>query len=272
MCGAQSHPQPWSESLQKDVSRTSTKMPGFAEREDAYWKTQFSEQAYYAVGRSYGQYRPAYELGWNAALEDPESDFDAIVVKLERQWESRRSTSLLPWREVHVAVKQAWLHALEQLHSKQQVPHVALGNSELIHSLHFLYRACVLLVDDLGRLSAVPMSDFAQQVLERHIRLLQQIAQQLKILLGNGLDANHHNPLQQSLHSHWRRLQWRLKDWETAQVFEVCEVREKSLLEAFENLLRKPLPVDTKVLLAQHAKLLKNNMEKLSWVRHNWTL
>lgn len=32
--------------------------------EDAYWRESYQREPYYVGGRTYDQYRPAYELGW----------------------------------------------------------------------------------------------------------------------------------------------------------------------------------------------------------------
>src|SRR3989344_2543988 len=34
--------------------------------EDAYWRESFHREPYYVGGRTYEQYRPAYELGWSS--------------------------------------------------------------------------------------------------------------------------------------------------------------------------------------------------------------
>ena len=46
--------------------------------EDAYWRDAYQSEPYYVAGRSYEEYRPAYELGWNAAAARRDADFDAI--------------------------------------------------------------------------------------------------------------------------------------------------------------------------------------------------
>jgi len=67
---------------------------------------------------------------------------------------------------------------------------------------------------------------------------------------------------------------WRddLSDWAPAQVFEVCELRERTLLSSYQRVLRKTLPVEVRELLQMQSKRLGVHMEKLSWVRHNWNL
>lgn len=244
-----------------------------AELEDAYWQTQFSKETYYAAGRGYDQYRPAYELGWSAALEYPDAQFFDLAQHLELQWERRKSTSLLPWREVQYAVKEAWVHAAKQMQTLQKPEPIKVDEAQVTVAVDPLHRACVLLADDLRRMSHVTMGEFAQQVLGRHMRLLKKMAFQLKKLMADeAVKPQLFGPLKQRLRGHWRRLKLRLAEWDADQVFEVCELRERSLLAAYQASLRKPLPSEIKDMLIQHVKLLQSNMEKLSWVRQNWAL
>ena len=56
---------------------------GIAERidptvEDAYWRENYAREPYHVSGRTYDQYRPAYELGWSS-VGRYEGDFDGCV-------------------------------------------------------------------------------------------------------------------------------------------------------------------------------------------------
>jgi hypothetical protein len=85
----------------------------FGNTEDRYWREQFSSRPYAQSGRSYDDYRPAYQYGYDAAhlhqgrrWEDAESD-------LERGWEKARGTSHMAWQDVKDAARDAW-HRVER--------------------------------------------------------------------------------------------------------------------------------------------------------------
>ncbi|RYF56324.1 MAG: hypothetical protein EOO29_52670, partial [Comamonadaceae bacterium] len=59
--------------------------------EDAYWRGSYDREPYYEDGRSYEEYRPAYELGWSARDRYQGQDFDAVEPHLARDWGQART-------------------------------------------------------------------------------------------------------------------------------------------------------------------------------------
>lgn len=244
-----------------------------SEQEDAYWHMQFAQEPYYVAGRGYDQYKPAYEMGWNAALQHPDAGFADFAQELELQWSLQVTSSLLPWREVHQAVKDAWVHASAQMHKMQSILPTVVPGPDVATVLTPLHKECQTLLRELLNMRSVAMDDFAQQVIGRHIHLLQRFIQVLGSLCdSNGVSLSMLSQWPQRLHVRWMKFRSSLSGWAPAEVFEVCEQRERRLLFAYQRALRKNLPRDVKNLLEQQAKVLQLNLEKLSWVRHNWSL
>lgn len=245
------------------------------EQEDAYWRVQFSREDYYVPGRGYDQYQPAYAMGCTKALQHPGADFQDLEQQMEAQWVHKCGSSLLPWREVRPAIQAAWEHTSVQLLQIEQ-PTVTLAvQRDLSGAIRPLYRSCLALADDLQRLGAVPMSDFAQQVLQRHTHMLRTFAAALQ---KNMLQEHRPTTTPVFLHwssriqGHWVQFRSRMAEWEPAQVFELCEMRERVLLSAYQRTLRKSLPAEALELLRRQKQQLAVNMDKLNWVRHNWKL
>lgn len=245
------------------------------EQEDNYWRSQFAKEDYYVPGRGYDQYQPAYAMGCLKALQHPGADFQDMEKKMEAEWESNRVASLLPWREVRAAIQAAWEHTSVQILKIEEPTLTPAALRDLSHALRPLHRSCLALVDDLQHIATVPMSDFAQQVLQRHVQMLRNFALALqKSMLQEdrfntppGLSGWSHR-----LHSQWVRFRNRMAEWEPAQVFELCEMRERTLLSAYQRTLRKNLPQDALELLKKQKQQLEINLDKLTWVRHNWSL
>ncbi|WP_076998677.1 hypothetical protein [Variovorax sp. KK3] len=78
--------------------------------EDAYWRENYSKEAYYDAGRPYDDYGPAYELGWSVRAQR-DADFTAVEPALAAEWEARRGTSSLAWPEARPATEAAWRRA-----------------------------------------------------------------------------------------------------------------------------------------------------------------
>ena len=244
-----------------------------SEQENTYWQMQFAQEPYYVAGRGYDQYKPAYELGWSTALQHPDAGFVDFAQALEMQWSAQTTSSLLPWREVHQAVKDAWVHASAQMQKMQSILPTVLPDKEVVTVLHPLLQACQTLLRDVLNMRSESMNDFAQQVIERHVHLLQRFVQVLSAFCSSaGASLRTVTQWPQRLHVRWMQFRSSLSEWAPAEVFEVCEQRERRLLFAYQRALRKNLPIEVKSLLEQQAKTLELNLEKLSWVRHNWSL
>lgn len=245
------------------------------EQEDVYWRSQFSQEDYYVPGRGYDQYQPAYALGCTKALQHPGAVFEDLERQIEEQWSQQRGASLLPWREVRAAIHAAWEHTSVQILNIEQPSVTPTARRDLSSAIRPIYRSCQALADDLQRIGAVPMNDFAQQVLDRHIHMLREFA--LALQKNMVQEARHvASPAfldwPGRLHSQWVQFKSRMAEWEPAQVFELCEMRERTLLSAYQRALRKKLPVDAVDLLQKQQQQLQVNMDKLNWVRRNWQL
>ncbi len=76
--------------------------------EDAYWRANYKNRPYYVVGRTYGDYEPAYRYGWEAAGR-PEyrgRKFDDVENDLAEGWTSDDVTST--WADNRQAARDAW--------------------------------------------------------------------------------------------------------------------------------------------------------------------
>ncbi|MBF6631409.1 MAG: hypothetical protein ITG01_09725 [Comamonas sp.] len=244
-------------------------------QEDAYWRTRFCREDYYVPGRGYDQYQPAYAMGCSNALQQSDADFQDLEREMEAQWATDSGSSLLPWREVRFAIQAAWERTASH-RLKIELP--ALNSPavvDVLGDIQPIYRSCVALADDLQRMGSVPMSSFAHQVLQRHSQMLRGFALTLQKKMA--LDVRRQTPDVFTHWSHCWRSQWaqfknRMAEWEPAQVFELCEVRERKLFTAYQRTLHKKLPAEISELLQQQSHQLKINVDRLGWVRANWSL
>lgn len=244
-----------------------------AELEDAYWRSHFSTQAYYVMGRSYDQYQPALELGWNSALKNPDGCFEDSVAILEVQWSKHSGSSLLPWREVHQAVKEAWKHARIQMQTLQVRQPTLLCSRDVASLLQPLHQHCLVMVAELQRVGGMPLSDFVKQIIERHVYLMQGFARSLYALgAPYGTHDQSASPWMRKLQGRWSKLKLQFTDASPEDFLAVCEQGERNLLSAYQATLGKQLPQDAKEVLEQQAKQLESHVKKLHWVRNNWVI
>ena len=76
--------------------------------EEAYWRENFSTQAYVEAGSSFDDYGPAYAYGVSAYVLNPERSFDDSETDLARGWNTARGISNLGWDRARIAARDAW--------------------------------------------------------------------------------------------------------------------------------------------------------------------
>ncbi|MDB5730771.1 MAG: hypothetical protein JWQ03_666 [Variovorax sp.] len=75
--------------------------------EDTHWRENYDREPYYEAGRSYDDYRPAYEMGWSGRVAG-DADFDTAEPALSSEWNRRRGSSSLDWSQARHASRAAW--------------------------------------------------------------------------------------------------------------------------------------------------------------------
>lgn len=81
--------------------------------EEAYWRGQFVREPYFAVGRSYEDYSPAYRVGYEGRGLYAGRSFEESEADLRRSYEATRGASRMEWEEARVASRAAW-HRVER--------------------------------------------------------------------------------------------------------------------------------------------------------------
>ena len=76
--------------------------------EDAYWKENHNRRDYYDPNFGYEDYGPAYRYGWESRSRYADRDYNDVESNLEKDWQTSRSASRLPWPKAKGAVRDAW--------------------------------------------------------------------------------------------------------------------------------------------------------------------
>lgn len=222
-------------------------------------------------GLAYEQLRPAYLLGWRAALENPAMSWGVLLRHLPTHWGVHGAAQSLSWTAVQTAAQAGWALALAQpldeagqAARQQQIEAV----DELLNPL---IRECMALVSDVQALLAPNMLAFPFQVLERHVRMLQGFAQEMQ-WLANGVEVSRPPRLGWWLRqrSAWLRFQGHVADWQYKDVMQLCEQREQQLLCNYRNASADMRSQVVHQVLLHQKHDLQRNMEKLCWVRTHW--
>lgn len=239
-----------------------------AQREDAFWHAAFSHEPYYAPGRSYDQYRPAYALGWQAAFHYAATDFSVLESALEQDWQSENTGSLLPWNQVRAATEAAWIRGQAYLQHGQ-----VLGDTAQVRRLMWGLRLQLLQASDdmqgLLRRAEPASTAFVYQVVERHVHML---AEQAKTL-PSGPAWDWRAPwrhLGACMRQGRMRLQLCLRDTDSDHLLQHGAQLEARLLLDYQALLALALPPELQQLLQRQAHQLQLHHDKLQWLHQYW--
>jgi hypothetical protein len=82
----------------------------------AYWRDRFTAQPMFLADFLWGDYEPAYRLGYDTYSSYASRDDDRADVELGRRWDDARGSSRLEWAEARYAVHDSW-RALDHMMS-----------------------------------------------------------------------------------------------------------------------------------------------------------
>lgn len=75
-----------------------------------HFESTYRERPYYASGREWSDYQPAYQYGYDTYGQYRGRRFEEVEPDLERRWADTRSDSRLEWNEAKQAVRDGWHH------------------------------------------------------------------------------------------------------------------------------------------------------------------
>jgi len=228
--------------------------------QDEFWHDHYHLEPYYVNGRGYDQYRPAYELGWRAALQYP-GDFSSVMSVLEAQWQRDSGASLLDWRQVACAVKAAW----ERM--RHVGPAVGMSPVQLLALLQALQRLNLQTAKCLRLAVEQAPPGLLQQMLQRHVQAFEAAGAELQHEFA--LPTQDRNPqgLSSSLQRGWESVKAMLGQPTMPSLMNASEDAERMLLAAYRTALRESVPEAARAVLQRQAMAVQRGIEALHWLR-----
>jgi hypothetical protein len=83
--------------------------------EDVWWRETFPSRPY-AMGRTYEEFRPAYQYGYESATHHMGRDWNDVEPDLRSGWDKfeGKSAGGAKWEDIKDAVKEAWHRIIGQ--------------------------------------------------------------------------------------------------------------------------------------------------------------
>lgn len=245
--------------------------------EDAYWRDAYQSEPYYVAGRSYEEYRPAYELGWNAASARRDADFDAFDAEWEREWTTRRGASHLDWDQARPAARAAWARAGSRDVRDETGTIVApaytgdIDNDDVVDVLNDLLESCRDGEYGFRTSSENADSPDLKALFMRHSTECGVAARELEAEIRRlGGEPASGGTVAGALHRGWVSVKTALTSQDDKAVLEECERGEDSAVAQYRKALKQPLPPAVRVVVERQAQGAQRNHDEVRDLRDRY--
>ncbi|RYF24587.1 MAG: PA2169 family four-helix-bundle protein [Comamonadaceae bacterium] len=248
--------------------------------EDAYWRDAYEREPYYQAGRSYDEYRPAYELGWSSA-RTADTGFDAVEPQLAHEWNSARASSQLDWDQARPATRAAWERAhgavpgttaaTASAAAAAQSARTETDQDDVADVLDDLLESCR--DGEYGFRTAAEHAESAelQGLFLRHSAECGSAALELEREIRNlGKEPSTGGTMSGALHRGWVSVKSVLTTHDDKAVLEECERGEDAAVARYRKALETPLPPALRTLVERQAQGAKRNHDEVRNLRDRY--
>jgi uncharacterized protein (TIGR02284 family) len=237
--------------------------------EDAYWRDTYEREPYYVAGRTYDEYRPAYELGWSA-VGRYEGDFEAVEPQLSRDWGHARATSPLEWEQARPATRAAWDRARGNALTGSAVASetVLVDNEDVVDVLDDLLECSR--DGEYGFRTSAERSDSPElkQILLRHAGECATAAAELeREIRSYGGEPSSGGTVAGALHRGWVSVKAAFSSNDDKAVLEECERGEDAAVARYRKALKATLPASVRALVERQAQGVQRNHDEIRALR-----
>lgn len=251
--------------------------------EDAYWRGSYDREPYYENGRSYEEYRPAYELGWSARDRYQGQDFDAVEPHLARDWGQARTDNSLEWAAARPATRAAW-DRVDRGDATRPVGGAAFAagteagmlgedasafdNDDVVDVLDDLLESCR--DGEYGFRASAERADSPElkTLFLRHASECAAAAAELEREIRNhGGEPSSGGTMSGALHRGWVSVKAAMSSNDDKAVLEEAERGEDTALARYRKALKEPLPAAVRAIVERQAQGAQRNHDEVKALR-----
>ena len=241
-------------------------------QEDAYWRESHTREPYYTAGRSYDDYRPAYELGWTARSQG--ADFETAEAGFASEWEQRRGNSALSWEQARPATRAAWDRADETYYGKQAngediVSQEPLSDDDVVDVLNDLlenardgeygFRTCA---------EQVETPSAKQLFATRATGCLDAATELTALIIQYGGEPASGGTVAGAMHRGWVQVKGTIGADSELSILESCERGEDTAIARYRKALKQALPADVRAVVQRQADGAQKNHDQIRDLRN----
>ena len=233
--------------------------------ETAYWREQYMFEPYYRSGRSFGDYAPAFEQGWNLPSRH-QGEFELFESRLATEWSQRRGTSSLSWEEARPAARSAWTRV-----NQRQVTQSGSDPADSIETVETLNDLLATCNDgELGftEASENTKSGSLQPLFLRRAGECRSAASELHQQIARlGGKAAEGGTTSGKLHRGWMQVRGTLGGLSDLALLNECERGEDAALARYHKALKQVLTTDVRQLVERQAAGAQRNHDQIKSLR-----
>ena len=241
--------------------------------EDAYWRENYSKEAYYDAGRPYDDYAPAYEMGWSGRAAGG-TDFQTAEPALAAEWETRRGASSLGWPKARLATEAAWNRADRTYYGSPSgdgdlIDRNDLSNDDVVDVLNDLlenardgeygFRTCAEQVETAN----------AKQLFASRAEGCRQAGEELiQLIRAYGGEPASGGTAAGAMHRGWVQVKGSVGADSELSILESCERGEDAAVARYRKALKQNLPADVRVVVQKQADGAQKNHDQIRDLRN----
>lgn len=236
--------------------------------EDAYWRSTYDREPYYESGRTYDEYRPAYELGWSARDRYQGQDFDAVEPHLARDWGQARASSPLEWETARPATRAAWDRVGRGSVERHAAGGAVVDNADVVDVLDDLLESCR--DGEYGFRASAERAESPElkTLFLRHASECAAAAAELEREVRNhGGEPSSGGTMSGALHRGWVSVKAALSSNDDKAVLEECERGEDAAVARYRKALQSPLPAHVRSIVERQAQGAQRNHDEVRALR-----
>ncbi len=236
--------------------------------EDAYWRDAYEREGYYQAGRTYDDYRPAYELGWSSRART-DDNFDLLEPSLANEWNLRRGQSDLAWDDALPATRAAWDRADRHYYADDfDTAEIVNSDSEVIDVLNDLL--------ENSRDGEYGFSSLAEEVetsalktvfLDRAAQCREAARELADMVTRYGGKPAEGGTVSGAMHRGWVHVKGAVGANSEQSMLDECERGEDAAVARYRKALKHNLPMDVLALVERQAQGAKRNHDQMKMLR-----
>jgi uncharacterized protein (TIGR02284 family) len=232
--------------------------------EAAYWESAYDKEHYYEAGRPFGDYEPAYGLGWTGYSRYG-GNFEARENDLALEWGQVSGGSTLTWPQARQASRAAWMRA-EQRRIGEDIQE--LDDDDTIDTLNDLLESCR--DGEFGFRECAEHTksqDIKTVMLARAEDCRKAGAELIAEVLQLGGEVESGGTASGAMHRGWVAVKGSLMGYTDLAMLDECERGEDAALAAYRKALKDPLPARIQALVMSQQQGAQRNHDQIKSMR-----